>query len=283
MDYEKRGYLTANFKFFHINDISDKTFEYHYHEFDKIVILRSGKVTYTVEGNTCELKPWDAVLVRHGEIHRPVVSPNVRYDRYVIYIAPRYISRHGEEERQLSACFDEAAQKGEHIVNISDRRFKSVLEMLDEAVKSEDYAAKLYSSALFVQLMVLVNRAVLAEKIPVEKGNDRIANVVRFINEHLTEDMTIERISSEFYISRYHLMRIFREATGETMHSYVRKKRLLRAAELLRQGESVLTVSEECGFGEYSTFSRAFKSLFGCSPTELVQRDDITVDDVFDY
>lgn len=283
MDYEKRGYLTANFRLFHISDVSDKEFDYHYHEFDKIVIMKSGDVKYIVEGAAYQLKPWDAVLVRHNEIHRPVISPSVRYDRYVVYITPSYISRQGDDAQQLSACFEQASAKGEPVVNLADRKIKAVLENLEEAVKSEEYAARLYSSALFVELMVLVNRCVLSEKTHTANGGDRIAKIVRFINDHLTEEMTIERISKQFFISRYHLMRLFREGTGETIHSYVRKKRLLRAAELLRQGVPVLKASEDCGFSEYSTFSRAFKTLYGCSPTELAENDDYAVNDVFDY
>ena len=288
MEYEKRGYLTGNFRLFHINDKSDKTFDYHYHEFDKIVVMLEGDVTYTIEGNTYHLKPGDITLVQHNEIHRPEINPNVPYDRYILYVTPNYISKHTDDEPSLSNCFQMAAEKNEHVLSTDGERLKKIIGILTEletALDSEKYGAKLYCSALFVQLMILINRITFSKRphtVKSEPTDERIVEVLKFINENLTEEMSIERISKKFFISRYHLMRIFRDATGETIHSYIRKKRLLKAAELLKQGVPVVKASEECGFTEYSTFLRAFRSQFGKSPSKMTN-DESAMADIYDY
>lgn len=62
MDYsqynlEKTGYLKEDFRLFHINDQTKKDFSYHYHDFHKIIVFISGKVTYHIEGKAYHLKP----------------------------------------------------------------------------------------------------------------------------------------------------------------------------------------------------------------------------------
>ncbi len=288
MAYEKRGYLNSNFRLFHISEKSDKTFDYHYHEFDKIVFMLEGDVTYTIEGNTYHLKPGDITLVRHNEIHRPEINPDVNYNRYILYVMPDYISKSSDDEPSLSNCFQMASEKNEHVLSVDSEKLDKIYALLREleiSLESEKYGAKLYCSSIFVQLMILINRITFSKRthtVKSEPKDERIVAVLKFINDNLTEDMSIERISKKFFISRYHLMRIFRDATGETIHSYIRKKRLLRAAELLRQGVPVVKASEECGFSEYSTFLRAFRTQFGKSPSKLTA-DEYAMADIYDY
>ena len=84
-----RGYLTEEFRLFHLRDQKQLQLDYHYHPFDKIVIPLSGQVTYLVEGCTYYLRPWDILLVGRGEIHRPAVDLSEPYERMVLWLRPR--------------------------------------------------------------------------------------------------------------------------------------------------------------------------------------------------
>jgi quercetin dioxygenase-like cupin family protein len=64
-DKVKRGYLNEDFHFFRLKDQKKNEFEYHYHDFNKIIIFLSGEVTYLIEGKSYILKPWDILLVGH--------------------------------------------------------------------------------------------------------------------------------------------------------------------------------------------------------------------------
>ena len=78
---QKRGYLNQNFLFFHLKDRKEEQYDYPYHEFNKMILLLSGKVTYMIEGKTYFLKPWDILLVNHHDIHRPVIDASEPYER----------------------------------------------------------------------------------------------------------------------------------------------------------------------------------------------------------
>ena len=73
--YEKKGYLNSEFRLFHLTDQETKEVDYHYHDFDKITIFIRGKVNYMIEGRSYDLKPYDIVLVKQGDIHRPLTIP----------------------------------------------------------------------------------------------------------------------------------------------------------------------------------------------------------------
>ena len=59
--YSKKGYLNSEFRLFHLTDQETQEVDYHYHDFDKITIFIKGSVTYTIEGKSYELRPYDIV------------------------------------------------------------------------------------------------------------------------------------------------------------------------------------------------------------------------------
>ena len=71
------------------------------------------------------------------------------------------------------------------------------------------------------------------------------------------------------YLSRYHFMRLFKAQTGCTVHNYIRQKRLVLAARLIREGMSASAAAAECGFVDYSAFHRAFTKTFRVSPGRI--------------
>ena len=97
----------------------------------------------------------------------------------------------------------------------------------------------------------------------------KIQQVLSYINENLTEELSVEQLAEQAYLSKYHFMRLFKAQTGSTVHAYVRQKRLLHAARLIREGASVGKAAADSGFGDYSAFHRAFRESFGISPGSL--------------
>ena len=68
--FSREGYLKENYHYFHLRDTAGQERDFHFHEFDKVVLLLSGRVDYTVESVTYALKPWDVLLVKHHTIHK---------------------------------------------------------------------------------------------------------------------------------------------------------------------------------------------------------------------
>jgi AraC-like DNA-binding protein len=81
----------------------------------------------------------------------------------------------------------------------------------------------------------------------------------------------MDELSRHFFISKYHLSREFKKHTGTTLYRYVVQKRLILAKGLILQGNPITAVYEQCGFGDYSNFFRAFKNEYGTTPQEFLQ------------
>jgi transcriptional regulator GlxA family with amidase domain len=91
---------------------------------------------------------------------------------------------------------------------------------------------------------------------------------LEYVNEHLFEDISIQSVADAFYRSRSQISRVFRQATGSSLWDYVTIKRLMAARAMIQRGESAISACTACGFSEYSSFYRAYKSHFGHSPKE---------------
>ena len=95
-----------------------------------------------------------------------------------------------------------------------------------------------------------MNRDVLRSRTAQEERDSyrvdpKMEEILRYILSHLEEDLTVETLSRQFFISRYYLMHRFKAVTGYTVHQYITQKRLLRAGELIRSGVPVMKAAEQ--------------------------------------
>lgn len=274
-NHPKTGYLNENFQLFHLKDQVDLELPFHYHDFHKIVVFLSGNVTYFIEGKSYRLKPWDILLVSHFDIHRVIVDTSVPYERVILWIRPDYMLSQNDEECNLSACFQKANQRSFHLIRLESRlqeQMRTTLAQLEESCRQQEFGSTLLRQAFFVQFMVYINRIFL-DKLYIKdktalKYDSQIEALLRFINTNLDEDLSVEAIAERFYISKYHLMRKFKDETGSTLHSYIVHKRLMHASLLISQGMPVMKAAEQSGFRDYTTFSRAYKKLYHTSPAQ---------------
>jgi AraC family transcriptional regulator len=98
----------------------------------------------------------------------------------------------------------------------------------------------------------------------------RINRVIDFISAHLDEKLPLEQLAEVAFFSPYHFHRVFSAMMGETVHDFVQRLRLEKAAALLitRSTASVTEIALDCGFGSSAAFARAFRGRFGATATE---------------
>lgn len=107
-----------------------------------------------------------------------------------------------------------------------------------------------------------------AKRNPKRDNRLSLDDVFVYIHTHLTEEITLEQLEQEFYVSRHHLIREFKKRTGQTVHRYIVKARLDLCRKYIEQGYSITEVYRMGGFGGYNHFFRAFKQAYGLTPKE---------------
>lgn len=111
---------------------------------------------------------------------------------------------------------------------------------------------------------------VVRDKTPDERLMERINRV---LNEHISDpNLSAEMVATEVGLSRVHLYRKLKELTNQSARDYIRNMRIIKAAELLTGKAAVGEVAAKVGYTDQRNFSTAFKSIYGMTPTEYMER-----------
>ena len=272
MAYEKKGYIEENYHFFHLKDCEGQELDYHFHEFDKLVILLSGNVVYSLEHEDYTLQPWDVFLVPHHTIHKAQIDRSLPYERIIIYFNRSYL-RSLLPSADVMHCFHRAQREGRYCLHPNHDQQKKLEQIFDEyeqCIGENAFGAEAYRDTLMLQLLIWICRLHTAstKEVMVEM-DEKIRETLTYINEHVTQELSVELLAGHVHLSRSYFMHLFKEETGMTVHSTIQQKRLLYAARKIREGIPVNIAVLESGFTDYSTFYRSFKATFGISPSDI--------------
>ena len=237
-----------------------------------------------VSKGTCHVKAegdWhfcsteDMVQLKPGE----KTSLRFRGGRYQLEllelrVLPEYLSMLSDENTDLLAAFQFVPYKVAIIharSNLSMLIKNITLTLIDLPQAETEYGHALYEKNLLSMALILFMRACIdTDKVHKSRKRKNILmdDIFRYIHAHLTEDLTLEQLEKEFFVSRYHICREFKRLTGQTPHAYIVKARLDLCRKYIEQGKSLREVYELGGFGGYNHFFRAFKKEYHMTPGE---------------
>lgn len=247
----------------------------HHHDFYEIYFLVAGDVTYTIDSRLCRVLPGDILFVSPRELHKLRISPaQDPYERYVLWITPRYLRRLSTGSTDLAGCLDPARDGYRNRLRVSPEDQRAVRELVARLYaeqQREDFGGDLMPESLLIQLLVTINRlAARADAAPEEpsRSSQLVSQAAEYIGAHCGEDLPLEDLAARFFVSKYYLSHEFNRIIGVSVHRYILKKRLLTACQLMAQGGRPGQVWSQCGFGDYTVFYRAFRAEYGVSPRD---------------
>ena len=237
----------------------------HSHDLYEIYLFLEGKADYLVEGNKYRLRKGDIVLMRRGELHINSIRGEGTYKRsYINFDVTALLSETGN--LSLLDMFDKRSL-GEYnhyrAKDFPENRWQEYFQAICNTPRKEEKLC--YLLPLLHELSECFPK--LRSTSP-QKGNNPVPDICKYINCDLSQELSLEQLSERFYLSKTHLNRLFKQNVGTTVGQYIKLKRLFRAKELLQQGVPPTEVFSLCGFRDYTTFYRAFKGEFLCSPKE---------------
>lgn len=270
----RQSMKNKRFEVFHYRDKKPNNVGIHHHDFFEVYFFLGGKVSFKVEGKTYHLEPGDLLMINPQELHQPDIEADTLYERIVLWIDRTYLANLcSAAGTDLSACFDHGNPAHTNLLRPTKLRRAALSQLLDRLVReyySEELGSFAYAQGLLTQFMVELNRLAQASSFVQKREEpDLVSQVLSYIGSHYQENITLESLAAEFFVSKYHLSHEFSHRVGTSIYRYVIFRRLLQARELISAGQAPGEVYQSCGFGDYANFYRAFKGEYGISPREF--------------
>jgi len=270
--------ISADYELQYKQDSYLKDVALHHHDFYELYYLVSGDVTYTIESKLYHVCPGDMLLISPNELHQVHIRPEMAiYERYVLWISPRLLERLSSRDTDLLCRLRpecEGYRNQLRLLPEAQVQIHRLMQTLYEESQSNAYGSDLSQISLLTQLLICINRLAMdtgtAQK-ELYSSSKTVSQVVAYINNHYSEDISLDRLAERFFVSKYHLSHEFHRLIGTGVHRYILKKRLLIARHLLLQGKRPGEVWQCCGFGDYSGFFRSFKAEYGITPKEYAE------------
>ncbi len=237
-----------------------KGYPTHSHPVCEILYLLDGDITHHIEGRSYKLRKYDIVFVRPYKNHYLAFGDKrVPYRRYDITCDPKYFPR------ELYRALPDDADVINFENNETVRAIFEKLEFYSESIEPESQKM-LFSSLLcelFCQFAIAARNP--KNRLP-SSSNPTLDSALKYIDENLTKIENIDAICNALFITKSHLHQIFKTGIRMTPKKYINQKRLLLARRKIRHGGAPSEIYRECGFSDYTTFYRNYKSYFGYEP-----------------
>ena len=248
----------------------------HHHDFFEVNMIWAGSLYYHIEGRSYHLTMGDILLISPNELHKPdQKQEDNACERVILWIDKAYLQQFHAFGFEPDACFDTSLPGHTNCLRFDDEMTFQLGELLERCIREnsrKDFGSDMMADSTMIQVMILINRLVrsTAQGERRDRSGTLVGRVLDYINSHYAEELTLDNLASRFFISKYHLSREFGRLVGTSVHRYLTQKRLVVAKQLLGEGKPSSAVYQQCGFGDYSNFYRAFKGEYGISPKEYV-------------
>ncbi len=267
--------LDRSIRYAHSTSIHPKReqFALHTHDDSELFIFIKGDMHFVVEGVVYPLKPYDAILLRAGEMHDIYPVGSNAYERVVFNIGDSFFDAfHCMPYKEMFTGRPLAQNNlipGE-LISLSE--IPALLTRIEKYHKDGESACDTVISCALVEVLHALHHMQPLENAE-DKQNSTVYRLIDYINKNLDADLNLNALSEKFFVSKYHLCRIFRAHTGYTINSYITQKRLHMVRDLCRGGESITSACVTAGFSGYSAFYKAYVKAHGVPPKSGLLRE----------
>ena len=263
--------IEQDYRFIYYSDSHALDLKPHEHNYFEMYYLVSGKVIYHTCGSQFLLRPNDILFINQHQLHHPVmIDPNVPYDRLLLHVSTQTLRELSTPDADLCECFTNSNFTVYHYPRSVRNNILTQMNKLAALQDKDGFGRRALGRAVLTELFVEINQCNRNQSIfsfGKETKDMQMVEIVRqYIFEHIAETISIDDLANYVYMSRYNFMRRFKQCAGMSAYQFIQVCRLKKADELIRAGMSFTQACQQCGFGDYSAFYRAFLQEYSVSP-----------------
>lgn len=262
----------------YLDDLNEKSVPWHWHEELEVVIVAEGIMSVSIDGSVFSINKGDGLFLNRETLHQMkkgadsscLLHSLVFHSRLPGGSIDSIFWQKYLEPLLSDACFPFC------ILNCQTHWQKKALLAAEQAWEACSAEISGYEFSVrnalsdFIYLMH-ANRPPAGQKSPSKKAlreHERTKQMLRYIHEHLSEDLSVSQIAKSALVSDSECLRCFRNIIGVTPIRYVKQYRLQKAEELLRaSNEPIAAIAVRCGFQDMSYFSRSFREAYSATPS----------------
>ena len=267
----------------------------HFHDYYELFLPLTSPGNIFVSDQVYPLRRGTLYLIGENTLHRTIATGF--HARYVLHISRKALSALSTPQtdfsRMAQSAFLRADMSNDQMISLIERFQADFMQLtrdsfLRAAMTSEQmieiielfqalernkndgsFGSDIHQTIALLNLLLraapILTSATAGDAVR-NKDFLRVAPILDYIRNNLSEPLTLDQIANQFYISKHYLCRIFKSATGFSVMEYIIYSRVLRARQLLKEGVSVQQAGEMSGFSDNSHFIRTFGHLTGTSP-----------------
>ncbi len=267
----------------------DVPMKIHIHDTYEIYYSISGGKQFLIDDRFYDFEPGDIFFINQYESHYLSQLDEARHERIVISIYPEFLIQCSTPMTDLNYCFSRHDLPSGHKVSLTpDEREKFMyyihrfqdngatpLQLTPGSPEPDKipFGQDILDRTNFMEMMLFLNQILRMHNeisvLPTQRTgshHEQVDDILSFINQNISDDLSIDQLASHFFMSSSNICKIFKETTGTTLNRYITAKRITLAKEYLSQGRSVTDACLESGFRDYSNFLKAFTKAVGVSP-----------------
>ncbi len=266
--------LSKDYEIYYYSEKAASQVASHSHDYYEFYFFLEGDVSIVIENVAYSLKYGDMVLIPPQVAHHRIIhTANRPYRRFVLWIRREYLMQRIKESASYGYLVQRVQETKQYLFSNDIITFHAIefqIFTLLEETKFARFGSEAQASLCINTLLLQLNRIVYEKehKKSVKEQQNLCRNVIYYIEEHLEEELSLEQLSKQFFLSKYHIAHTFKNQMGISVHQYILKKRMQVSREAILSGERISTIYVKYGFGDYSSFYRAFKKEYGVAPKE---------------